>query len=123
MAKRGKASRAGATAGIRLSSHPRARRDIAMAKSCGGLGTFMLAAWLASRAGLPLSAVVLRGLLAGIAGFLGAWLLALVVWRHLALAQIEELRRELLAEQAARMVQRDAAQQGSDGAGMQPTGT
>ena len=68
MAKKEKAPKApkagkGGAGGIRLSSHPRARRDIGMAKSCGGLGTFMLAAWFASRAGMPLSAVVLRGML------------------------------------------------------------
>jgi uncharacterized membrane protein YccC len=119
MAKKDKDAQpeSGGTGGIRLSSHPRARRDIAMAKSGGGLATFMIAAFLAQRAGMPFSEVVLRGLLAGLAGFVVAWVLAVVAWRHVALAQIEDLRRDLLAQQAARMLNQDAQrQQGDPGA-------
>lgn len=91
---------AGATPGLgmRLSSHPRARRDIAFAKGWGGIAGFAIVALLSHRAGVPLAGLLLRSTLAGIAGSLFCGGLAILVWRQLALAQIEGLRRQLIAE-------------------------
>lgn len=119
--KKAASAEAGGTGGVRLSAHPRARRDIAMAKAAGGLGTFAIVALLAQRAGMPFAAVVFRALLAGMAGFVMAWMLAVVVWRHLALAQIEKLRRDIVAEQAARMAGHDPGARSGDAPGAAPS--
>ncbi|HEU4976370.1 MAG TPA: hypothetical protein VFT50_14855 [Baekduia sp.] len=87
--------------GIRLSAHPRARRHIAMAKGWGGLGAFALVVWLSQRAGVPTGDALLRGLIGGIAGYLVSWGVAVTVWRQIALAELERLRRRLLAQAAA----------------------
>lgn len=93
------------TTGIRLSSHPRARRHIATAKAWGGLGAFALGAFFSYRAGLPLVELLWRSIVAGVIGYVAGWGIAVVVWRQFALAQIEDLRRRLVAEAQ----ERDAA--------------
>jgi uncharacterized membrane protein YccC len=90
--------------GIRLSAHPRARRHIAIAKGWGGLIAFALALKLSHGAGLPWADAIERGVVAGVVGYVVAWAIAQTVWRHLALAELEQLRRRLVAmseEQAA----------------------
>lgn len=94
------------TSGIRLSAHPRARRHIATAKAWGGLGAFGLVALLSQRAGLPLGDLLWRSLVGGIVGYVAGWALAVVVWRQLALAQIERLRRQLIADAERREAER-----------------
>ena len=74
----------------RLSEHPRARRQIRQAKAWGGLVGFGLVGLLSLQAGaLPTDALT-RALTGGIAVYLAAWVLAVVVWTQLA-------RGELLA--------------------------
>lgn len=84
--------------GLRLNAHPRARRHLALAKGWGGIISFSVAAAAAYAADLPITSLLLRALLAGVIGSMLAWGLTLIVWRHLALAQIEELRRKLIDE-------------------------
>jgi uncharacterized membrane protein YccC len=91
--------------GIRLSRHPKARRHIAMAKGWGGLGAFLVVLYLSLGAGLPTTDAILRGMLGGLIGYLAGWAIAVTVWRQLALAELESLRRRLLSSmetQAAR---------------------
>jgi hypothetical protein len=83
--------------GIRLSAHPRARRHIAIAKGWGGLIAFAVVLKLARAAGIPWSDAIERGLLGGIVGYLAAWMIVQTIWRHIALAELEELRRRLIA--------------------------
>jgi uncharacterized membrane protein YcjF (UPF0283 family) len=83
--------------GIRLSAHPRARRHIAIAKGWGGLIAFAVVLKLAHDAGLPWSDAIQRGVLGGIVGYLAAWMIVQTIWRHLALAELEDLRRRLVA--------------------------
>jgi hypothetical protein len=87
----------GDVTGIRLSAHPRARRHIAIAKGWGGLIAFAVVLKLAHGAGLPWPDAIERGVLGGIVGYLAAWMIVQTVWRHLALAELEDLRRRLIA--------------------------
>jgi hypothetical protein len=96
--------------GIRLSAHPRARRQIRMAKGYGGLVSFLLVLFLSHGAGLPFADMLLRGVLGGIAGYVAAWMLAVTVWRHIALAELEDLRVRLLARMEAQAHAAEAAQ-------------
>jgi hypothetical protein len=84
-----------AEGGIRLTAHPRARRDISMAKGWGGLAAFGLVLVLSLNAGVPLSDALLRAILGGLAGFVFAWGVAVAVWRHVALAEIERTKRDI----------------------------
>jgi hypothetical protein len=84
--------------GVRLNAHPRAREHLAMAKGWGGIISFVVVAAASYSAELPLTDLLLRALLGGIVGSMLAWGLTLAIWRHLALAQIEGLRRRLVDE-------------------------
>ncbi|HYF27763.1 MAG TPA: hypothetical protein VD931_18620 [Baekduia sp.] len=86
---------------IVLARHPRASRHVRLAKGWGGLVCFVLAVVLSHRAGVPTADALLRGLIAGVAGMLACWAATLVVWRQLALAEVETLRRRLAAAPAA----------------------
>ena len=98
MAKKDKnAEVADGAEGIRLSAHPRARRHIAIAKGWGGLIAFAVVLKLARGAGLPWPDAIERGVLGGIVGYLAAWMIVQTIWRHIALAELEELRRRLIA--------------------------
>ena len=84
--------------GIRLSRHPRARRDIRRAKGWGGLAAFIIVFWLGHRAGLATADAVVRALLGGVVGYVLAWAGAVAVWKHVALAEMEEAKRRIRAE-------------------------
>lgn len=95
--------------GIRLSRHPRARRQIALAKGWGGLGAFVLVLYLSTQAGVPTADAVLRGMLGGLVGYVAAWLVAVTVWRQLALAELERLRLRIVASMETQAAQAAAA--------------
>jgi hypothetical protein len=95
--------------GIRLSAHPRARRHIAIAKGWGGLIAFAVVLKLARGAGLPWPDAIERGVLGGIVGYLAAWMIVQTIWRHIALAELEELRRRLIARAESQAAAREAA--------------
>jgi hypothetical protein len=103
-AKKDKEKKAKAPAeggGLRLRDHPRAQASIRRSKGWGGLAAFVLVAVLSLRAGVPAADAVLRAIGAGLAGFVGCWALAVLAWRHLAQAEIELMRRRLVAGMAA----------------------
>ena len=95
-----------------VANHPRAGVQIARAKSWGGLGGFVLAAFLSWRAGVPAADVLLRALMAGVAGYVGAWACAVVVWRHLVVAELRAVRA-YHAARAQRAAQAAAGEQGT----------
>jgi hypothetical protein len=74
---------------VRIAQHPRARRQIALAKSYAGLGAFAFVAYSAYSGGAPFVDVVERALLWGIAAYVLVWALAVHVWRHLAVAEVK----------------------------------
>jgi hypothetical protein len=95
--------------GIRLSAHPRARRHIAIAKGWGGLIAFAVVLKLARGAGLPWPDAIERGILGGIVGYLAAWMIVQTIWRHIALAELEALRRRLIARAETQATARETA--------------
>jgi uncharacterized membrane protein YccC len=100
MAKRNDKAKGGADAaegGIRLSAHPRARRTIRLAKGWGGLATFVLVLLLSAQAGVPAADALVRAIVGGFVGYVVAWAMAVTVWRHVAVAEIEQTRRRLIA--------------------------
>lgn len=111
MAKKSKDADAAAPAadGIRLSAHPRARRHIAIAKGWGGLIAFIVVLKLARGAGLPWPDAIGRSVLGGVVGYLAAWMIVQTVWRHIALAELEALRRRLVGRAEAQNAAREAA--------------
>jgi high-affinity Fe2+/Pb2+ permease len=82
---------------IRLSRHPRATRQIELARGWGGIGAFAMVGLLALASGVPTAGAGLRALLAGVVGYMVCWFLAVMVWRHLAVA--EEAAARAFAEQ------------------------
>jgi hypothetical protein len=93
---------------IRLSDHPRATRQIEGARGWGGIGCFALVALLGLASGVPPATIGLRALIAGIVGYMVCWFLAVMVWRHLAVAEeaaarsFAEQRRAALLEEIKR---------------------
>lgn len=85
----------------RLSSHPRARRQIREAKAWAGLVGFVLVALLSLQGGTPLFEAGVRALIAGLACYVVGWALALAVWRHVARAEVKLFEQRLLDEPEA----------------------
>jgi hypothetical protein len=77
----------------RLSGHPRAKAQIALAKSWAGLIVFAVVTLLSHNAGLPWFDSLLRGLGAGIVAYLVAWAAAVAIWQNLAKAELEVMRK------------------------------
>jgi hypothetical protein len=84
--------------GIRLSAHPRARRHISIAKGWGGLIAFLLVLKISRGAALPWSDALGRAVVGGVVGYLTLWIIAQNIWRHVALAELEDLRKRLIAK-------------------------
>ena len=81
----------------RLSAHPRARRQIREAKAWAGIAGFGLVLVLSLQGGALLFDAGLRALAAGAACYVAGWAMAVIVWRHLARAEVlvaEERFRE-----------------------------
>ncbi|MFL5826453.1 MAG: hypothetical protein ACJ76V_08010 [Thermoleophilaceae bacterium] len=78
----------------RLSEHPRAQSQIRTAKGWGGIGGFLLAAWISHKAGAATPDLMLRSIMGGLIGWAVAWLLAVQVWRQLAVAEVRGRERE-----------------------------
>jgi uncharacterized membrane protein YccC len=97
----------------RLAAHPRARRQIATAKAWGGFAALVLVAVLSHGAGMPWFDAIYRGLLAGIVGYLAAWMIAVAAWRNIARGELEVMRRRVeerrraLAEEAERVAEEE----------------
>jgi hypothetical protein len=94
--------------GIRLSEHPRARRHIAIAKGWGGLIAFLIVLKLSRGAALPWPDAIGRAIVGGVIGYVTLWIIAQTIWRHVALAELEDLRRRLIAKAEAQTAEREA---------------
>jgi hypothetical protein len=94
--------------GIRLSAHPKARRHIGMAKGWGGLIAFLLVLKLSRGAALPWPDAIERAVIGGVVGYVVAWTIAQTVWRHLALAELEQLRTKLITMATDQAAEREA---------------
>ncbi len=71
-----------------VANHPRARYQVRRAKGWGGIAGFVVAGYLSYKAGVPTFDVGVRALVAGIVGYMLAWMCAVTVWRHLVLAEL-----------------------------------
>lgn len=119
------AGRAAAKGDVKLTSHPRAQRQIARLKSWGGLAGFVLAGYLSYKNGAPFLDMAVRALMWGVISYVVVWALAVQVWRHVAVAEVraherrwhehkqklEEQRREAVARARADAEAKQAAAQ------------
>jgi hypothetical protein len=71
-----------------VANHPRASYQVRRAKGWGGIAGFAIAGYLSYKAGVPTFDVGLRALVAGMVGYMLAWMCAVTVWRHLVLAEL-----------------------------------
>jgi len=86
---------------VRLSDHPRALRSIESVRGGAAVAAFALCGLLSLRAGLPPFDAGLRALGTGIVTFIVVWTLAVQVWRHLAVAELQAARRLAMERRAA----------------------
>jgi hypothetical protein len=100
---------------VQLSAHPRASRHIATAKGWGGLIGFGVVLVLSLKAHMSPFEAGLHALGGGLALYMLAWAGAVVIWREIALAEVERARRmvaehaRLAAEEAEAYAQAKAA--------------
>ena len=97
-----------APAGVSIAAHPRARGWIRRTRARVSLAAFGLVLLVALHAGVPGETAVVRALAAGIAAFLCAWAVGLMLWKQIVLTELraaydrrEARRRELLEAAAA----------------------
>ena len=83
-AKKGQAS----SEGISVAGHPRAAAQVRRAKGFGGVAFFLITAYFSYKAQVPPDQVALRALIAGVGGYLLAWMCSVTVWRQLVLAEL-----------------------------------
>jgi hypothetical protein len=69
-------------------AHPRARVSIRRWRGRAGLLGLVLVTFLSMRAGVPAFDSVLRGLAGGFVAHFLAWIVGIVAWRHLVLAEL-----------------------------------
>jgi hypothetical protein len=72
---------------IGLKEHGRAAPAIRRAKAVGGLGGFLVAAFIGFAHGTPFAETARRALEVGIGGNLAAWALAVLFWKRVLVAE------------------------------------
>ena len=103
---------------VSIAAHPRARAGIRRARTRAALGTFLLVLVLNLVGHQTAFEAVWRALLAGIVVNVIVWRCAIVVWRHIILAEVrqaEERRAERRREEQERLEKRAAEQASSSG--------
>jgi hypothetical protein len=110
---------------VRLSQHPRAKRQIRMAKGWAGLVGCTFAGYASWHGGAPFFDSVLRALLWGVAAYLLVWFCAVQVWRQFAIAEVRAAEKvwleqkeeaERLQRERSAQIQAERAMAGSPGA-------
>ena len=86
--KKGKKGKKGSADGISVAGHPHAAAQVRRAKGFGGVTFFLITTYFSFKAGVPADQVAVRALIAGIGGYLLAWMCAVTVWRQLVLAEL-----------------------------------
>ncbi len=113
---------ASSTPMISVSAHPRAQRSILRTKAYAGLIGFAVVGFFSYQAGVEAFEVGLRALISGLVCYFAAWFFAVLLWRHLVMAEaqaeadrIREAHEEALAaikaaeEKVAKENEADAA--------------
>jgi uncharacterized membrane protein YccC len=94
---------------VGLSDHPRASRSIQQIKAWGGLLGFVVVGGYSYMGGMGVADALLRGVIAGVAAQMLAWIAAIVLWQHLLEGEAKSAVRQ------AKENQRRALQRGSQG--------
>jgi hypothetical protein len=97
---------------IKLSEHPRAKRQIRLAKSWAGLAGCAFAGYASWNGGAGFLDTVLRALLWGVAAYIVVWFCAVQVWRQIAIAEVKAAEKDWLERkrEAERLAGERAAQ-------------
>ncbi len=88
-----------------VAANPRASQSIRLAKGWGGLAGFAIAVCLSLSASVPVADALLRGLLAGAAGYLLGWACSVTIWRQVMIGQIREAAEEASQRRAEAVAQ------------------
>jgi hypothetical protein len=91
-----------------IAEHPRAARHVREARQAAGLIGFLLAGWL-SMSTNTLAGTLLRALVAGFVCQVIVWAAAIVLLRHLILAELRSREQALMQAAAARLQARERA--------------
>jgi hypothetical protein len=83
---------------VGVSAHPQVAASIRRAKSVGGLVGFALVLLLSQKNAAPFATSCFRATVGGLIGYLVAWTVSVVVWRHMLRART----RAAIARAAAR---------------------
>jgi hypothetical protein len=108
---------------VRIAEHPRARRQIGLAKSYAALGAFAFVAYSSWHGGAGFVDVAARSLLWGMTAYVLVWGLAVLVWRHLAVAEVRAAERRWRERREADEEQVRKLTKILDDNGMPTTGT
>lgn len=87
---------------IAVSEHPRASRFVRQAHEAAGLGGFLLGGWMSLHTH-TLADALLRALVAGVACQMVVWAAAVMLCRHLIVAEIKSREDALMKAAAARL--------------------
>ncbi len=107
---------------IRIADHPRAMRQIELARGWGGIGCFLFVGLVSLQSSVPPLDAGVRALLAGVVGYVAGWGLSLMVWRHLALAEAAAARDSAEARRAALIEQIETRAAALGAGGPEPGG-
>jgi hypothetical protein len=114
--KKGAKAADAAVAAASIAGHPRARVAIRRVRARVACGVFLLVALVGLRAGLTPFDATWRALIAGIVANIVSWRCALVVWRHIVVAELHaaeaqyaERRRKAIEAAEARVAEQRAA--------------
>jgi hypothetical protein len=93
-------------------AHPRARTSIRRWRGRAGLLGLVLVTVLSMRAGVPAFDSVMRGLAGGFVAHFVAWMVGILAWRHLVLAELMAHReaQEARLREAHELAERRAAE-------------
>lgn len=107
---------------IRIADHPRAMRQIELARGWGGIGCFLFVGLVSLQSNVPPLDAGVRALLAGVVGYVAGWGLSLMVWRHLALAEAAAARDSAEARRTALIEQIETRAAAMSASGPEPGG-
>jgi uncharacterized membrane protein YccC len=81
---------------ISIAAHPRAATSIRRARARTALVAFVVVLLAALHGGVGPQDAILRALVAGVAGNLVAWAVAVALWRQIVLAELRTAREKFL---------------------------
>lgn len=92
-----------------VANHPRGGQQVKQAKGWAGLLGFALVALVSWRGDVPTEDLLLRALAGGIVAYLVVWAIAVAVWRHLVVSELDIKREQRAEEEAERRAAMQAA--------------